>query len=120
MTLQECYAALGGDFEEVKSRLRSERLVEKFVLKFLADPSYDALVSSMDAQNYEEAFRAAHTIKGVAQNLSFTALYQSGSALSEALRNGFSPAAPDLARQVTEAYEKTAAAIRTYQEENGK
>ena len=31
--------------EEVKSRLRSERLVEKFALKFLADPSYDTLTA---------------------------------------------------------------------------
>lgn len=120
MTLQDCYAALGGDFEEVKSRLRSERLVEKFVLKFLADPSYASLTASMAAENYEEAFRAAHTIKGVAQNLSFTALYQSASALSEALRNGFSPSAPDLARQVADDYSQTVQAIETYQKENGK
>jgi len=118
MTLQECFTALGGDYEEVKRRLRSERLVEKFTLKFLADPSYGALTAAMDAQNYEEAFRAAHTIKGVAQNLSFTSLYQSSSALSEALRYGFSPSAVDLAKQVAEDYEKTIAAIRAYQEEN--
>ena len=120
MTLQECYAAMGGDYEEVKGRLRSGRLVEKFALKFLADPSYDALTASMAAQDYEEAFRAAHTIKGVAQNLSFTALYQSASALSEALRGGFSPEAPALAAQVDADYAKTAAAIRAYQEGIGK
>ena len=115
MTLQECYAAMGGDFEEVKSRLRSERLVEKFALKFLADPSYDTLTATMASQDYEEAFRAAHTIKGVAQNLSFTALYQSASALSEALRGGFTPEAPQLAQQVAADYAQTVEAIRTFQ-----
>ena len=43
MTLKECYAAMGGDYDEVIGRLRSERLVQKFVLKFLDDGSYDLL-----------------------------------------------------------------------------
>lgn len=116
MTLQECYTALGGDYEEAIGRLRSERLVQKFVLKFLADPSYDNLIKSMDAQQYDEAFRAAHTIKGVCQNLSFTKLYQSSSALSEALRSGFTPEAPALAEQVNADYRQTADAIRAFQE----
>jgi len=67
MTLQECYAAIGGDYEEVLGRLRSERLIQKFVLKFLNDPSYSLLVETMAARQYDEAFRAAHTIKGVCQ-----------------------------------------------------
>jgi len=116
MTLQECYAAMGGDFEEVKSRLRSERLVEKFALKFLADPSYDTLTATMASQDYEEAFRAAHTIKGVCQNLSFTMLGRSSSALSEALRGGYTPEADALAEQVKAEYQQTAQAIRAFQE----
>ena len=64
MTLQECYAAMGGDYEGVMGRLRSERMVQKFVLKFLADGSYDLLLSSAAAADWQEAFRAAHTIKG--------------------------------------------------------
>lgn len=116
MTLQECYAAIGGDYEEVLGRLRSERLIQKFVLKFLNDPSYSLLVETMAAQQYDEAFRAAHTIKGVCQNLAFTTLYQSSSALSEALRNSFTPEAPALARQVGADYQMTADAIRAYQE----
>ena len=70
MTLQECYAAMGGNYEDVIGRLRSERLVQKFVLKFLDDGSYSLLCQSLEEKNYEEAFRAAHTIKGVCQNLS--------------------------------------------------
>ena len=120
MTLQECYAALGGDYDEVIGRLRSERMVQKFVLRFLDDKSYELLCGAMESGNYEEAFRAAHTIKGVAQNLSFTALYQSASALSEALRGGFTPEAPALAARLDADYAKTVAAIRAYQEGCGK
>lgn len=120
MTLKECYDALGGDYEEAIGRLRSERLVQKFVLKFLNDGSYDLLNSSFEKEDWGEAFRAAHTIKGVAQNLSFTALYQSASALSEALRGGFTPEAPALAARLDADYAKTVAAIRAYQEGCGK
>lgn len=116
MTLQECYAAMGGDYAGVTSRLPTERMVQKFVLKFLNDGSYDLLVRSMEAEDYAEAFRAAHTIKGVCQNLSFTMLGRSSSALSEALRGGYTPEADALAEQVKAEYQQTAQAIRAFQE----
>ncbi|MDE7261875.1 MAG: Hpt domain-containing protein [Oscillospiraceae bacterium] len=119
MTLKECYAALEGDYESVMGRLPSEKFVQKFVLKFANDGSYDLLLRSMEAGNYDEAFRAAHTIKGVCQNLDFTRLYRSSSALSEALRNGLSPEAPALTEQVKADYQQTIEAIRAYRAANG-
>lgn len=119
MTLQECYAALGGDYAGVSSRLPTERMIQKFVLKFLNDGSYDLLLRSMEAEDCAEAFRAAHTIKGVCQNLGFTMLYQSSSQLSEALRNGFTPEAPALMEQVKANYRQTVEAIRAYQASAG-
>ena len=83
--------------------------MQKFVLKFLGDASYDTLLQSMEAGDYESAFRAAHTIKGVGQNLGFTHLYQSAGALSEALRGGCRP----------QDYRQTAGAIRAFQETSG-
>ena len=115
MTLPECYAALGGDYDDVFARLHSERLVQKFVLKFLDDGSYRLLLSALDAGNRAEAFRAAHTIKGMCQNLSFTALERSSSALTEALRGG-GDADPALVEAVRTDYERTAAAIRAFAE----
>ena len=119
MTLQECYTALGGDYDDALGRLRSEKLVNKFVLRFLDDKSYDLLCSSMEEKNYEEAFRAAHTIKGICSNLSFTVLGKSSSELSEALRYGYTPGADALAEQVKEEYLQTVAAIRAYQGASG-
>lgn len=114
MTLQDCYAALGGDYDEVVSRLRSERIIQKFVLKFLDDGSFDLLSGAMAAENREEAFRAAHTIKGVCQNLSFTALGESSHQLTEALRGEWRADAPALFETVKADYERTASAIRAY------
>ena len=86
MTIEECYQELGGNYAEVCTRLPSPRLVEKFVGKFLDDHSYETLVEQIAAGNRAEAFRAAHTMKGVCANLSFTRLFASASALTEALR----------------------------------
>lgn len=119
MTLQECYAALEGDYQGVLGRLTSERMVQKFVLKFLNDGSFDLLVRSMEEENYQEAFRAAHTIKGVCQNLSFTRLYEVSNRLNEALRNGPTPEAPGLVEAVKTEYEQTVAAIRAFKESAG-
>ena len=46
MDLKECYAAFDGDYEGVLSRLRSEKMVRKFALKFLKDTSYELLTRS--------------------------------------------------------------------------
>ena len=118
MTIQECYAALEGDYQEVLGRLYSEALVQKFLGKFLSDPSYQLLDSSMKTKNYEEAFRAAHTLKGVCQNLSFTRLYQSSHDITEALRTKNYEQAQQLLPSVEEDYTRTAAAIQAYQASN--
>ncbi len=116
MTLQECYESLGGDYKEVSSRLPSEKFIQKFVLKFLDDKTYELLTTSWQEENYEEAFRAAHTIKGMCQNLSFTVLQESSSQLTEALRNGMSPQAPELYGRVLEDYARTTGAIQVYKQ----
>lgn len=118
MTLKECYAALGGDYDEVMGRLRSERLVQKFVLKFLNDGSYGLLCQSLEAGNRAEAFRAAHTIKGVCGNLAFTCLLESSERLTEALRDGAppQPGEEEMVRQVKEDYQRAYRAIQAFQE----
>ncbi len=111
MTLKECYTALGGDLDDVLARLRSERMVQKFVLKFPEDGSFDLLCDSFAQGNWEDAFRASHTIKGMCQNLSFTALGQSSHDLTEALRGGKKPEADGLLVKVKEDYRRTVEAI---------
>lgn len=115
MTIRECYAALGGDYDDVIGRLRSERLVQKFVLKFPSDPSYDLLLRSLEEKNAAEAFRAAHTIKGACQNLGFTALANSSSALTERLRGGSLEGYEVYLPAVQQDYERTIEAIAEFQ-----
>lgn len=114
MTLQECYHAIGGDYMDVVARLMNDRIVQKFLLKFLDDGSYDTLVRSMEEEDYETAFRAAHTIKGVCQNLGITRLGESSSRLTEALRNGKSQGCEAFLEQVKEDYDQTVQVIREF------
>ena len=76
MTLQEFYDRIGGDYKATISRLPSEALIKKFVLKYPGDPSFNQLKDALAAQDWELAFRASHTLKGVAQNLGMDRLYK--------------------------------------------
>ena len=76
MTMQECYKAIVGNYEAVLGRLHSEALIQRFTLKFLEDQSYLQLKQTLENKNYEDAFRSAHTLKGVCHNLSFDRLYE--------------------------------------------
>lgn len=71
MDLKEFYAQIGGSFDAVLSRLCSESFVRKFVLRYKTDPTFEQLKAAVAVKDWESAFRAAHTLKGVAQNLDF-------------------------------------------------
>ncbi len=114
MTLQECYARLEGDYAAVSGRLPSEKFIQKYVLKFAEDKTMELLEESFRDGSFDEAFRAAHTIKGMCQNLSFTRLEKSSSDLTEALRGGKSPGAEELLLKVREDYALTADTIKEY------
>ena len=107
MTIQECYKAIGGNYEDVLRRLHNEALIQKFTLKFLEDQSYLLLKQSLKDKNYEDAFRSAHTLKRVRQNLSFDRLYEVSNELTELLRDrtGEQPGIQEAMEKVTEVYE---------------
>lgn len=116
MNIVDCYNEMGADYNDVLARMMKEERVKKFALRFLDDPSFELLKTSLDAKNYDEAFRAAHTIKGVSQNLSFTALYKSSHELCEALRGGKPLEDVSLYDDVVRDYEMTVAALKKVDE----
>ena len=69
MTLQECYVKIGGDYNDILHRFMNENMVRKFVLKFPQDNNMALFEESWAKKDYETAFRAMHTLKGVAVNL---------------------------------------------------
>lgn len=89
MTIRQCYEAFGGAYDEVLARLGGmERLITKLLHKYPDDTTCARLNQAMDEGDDEEAFHAAHTLKGVALNLGFSRLADVASTLTEALRPG--------------------------------
>lgn len=111
MTLDELYQRAGGSCAETLRRIPNEAMLLRFILKFRDDPTYRQLCDSIQAQDWETAFRAAHTLKGVAQNLGFDGLYRSSSALTEHLRGEKPLTEPALLDAVTADYQSLLADI---------
>ena len=86
MSLEIAYAAMGGDLETVRGRLLTDERIEKFAKIFLQDTSMQTLESALEAGDLPEAYRGAHTLKGVSRDLGFTPLFEAAAALSVALR----------------------------------
>ena len=99
MTIQECYAQMGADYNEVFRRLYNEAMIRKFVLLFPKDDSFHNL-------------EAAHTLKGVCQNLGFSNLYAPAVTLTETLRAGQLDGTAEQFAEVEKQYRITMAAIQ--------
>lgn len=86
MSLSEFYSSLGESFEEVLGRLGMESRIIKYLGLFIHDPSFNELKEAFANNDAKTAFRAAHTLKGVAANLGLNKLSASSSELTEDLR----------------------------------
>lgn len=113
MNVKQCYEQIGGNYDDVMSRLRTDDRIKRFLGKVAEDKSYELLLESLKTQNIEEAFRAAHTLKGICLNLSLTRLYGSACALTEVLRGKteYDAAFEPLVEKVKEDYAVTVAGI---------
>ena len=108
MTIQECYAQMGADYNEVFRRLYNEAMIRKFVRLFPKDDSFHNLEAALKEQNVKEAFRAAHTLK----NLGFSNLYAPAVTLTETLRAGQLEGTAEQFAEVEKQYRITMAAIQ--------
>ena len=112
--IQNAYNQIGADFDDVVRRLTNEALVVRFAGKFLQDGSFEQLREALRNDDVDGAFLASHTLKGIAQNMGFTNLFEPSNALTEELR----PKPADLTRAkelfapVEAEYGKTVEALR--------
>lgn len=97
MNLEKLYQEMGGDMADAVRRLGSASAVERFLRMFAGD--------------VQRAFRAAHTLKGLAANLGLVQLWQAASALTEALRGNDMQRASVLYPETAAAYRQACAAI---------
>ena len=114
MTLQECYEKMGGDYAEVLARLISQERIEKYMIKFLDDPTYQTLCEVKEAKDAQSVFLQIHTLKGVSQNLGFGNLYKVSHDMTEAVRGGVPLEDERLFEAVSAAYNETVAVIKEF------
>lgn len=88
MTVQECYLAMQEDYDTVIKRMLDDARVKKFLFMFLRDETFNNLGVALDEKRYEDAFREAHTLKGLCQNMAFTDFFVPVNNLTELLRHG--------------------------------
>ncbi len=87
MNLNDFFPLVGGDYKDITERLVSERLIYKYIGRFPADPCYQELLTALKNNDVKEAFRAAHTMKGICATLALGDLYKLSCELTELFRN---------------------------------
>lgn len=85
---EDILKSLNVNLEETMSRfLNKEDFYFRFLKQLPDDPNYDKLVQSMTEGNFEEAFKNAHTLRGLSLNLGLNNMGRVAGELTECLRH---------------------------------
>ena len=105
--IQEKLESAGVDLPGALERfLNNETLLLQFLKKFSQDTNYQLFREAMEQENFEEAFKAVHNLKGLCGNLSIMPLYEAVCVEVELLRKGDHEAAAEYAPNLVERYDK--------------
>ncbi|WP_051204885.1 Hpt domain-containing protein [Butyrivibrio sp. VCD2006] len=105
----------GVNWSDVQERfMGNEDLVEKFMLKFLNDSSFNALTEGLAAKNAEEAFKGCHTLKGVTGNLALDGMRPDVLELTEILRAGSLDGSEELYQKIKKSYDALIGILKKY------
>lgn len=106
-TVQELLENNGFDVNGAMNRfLNNEALYKKCLKKLLDDPSYEQLKEAYENGNCNDAFKAAHTMKGAVSNLGVNRLYHLLQPMVEKLRVQDMNIADEM-KQLDEIYHET-------------
>jgi len=92
MTLEACYAQMGGDLGAALCVLESEARLRRYLSRFLDEPTARMLIAALEEERWEDVMRTAHTMKGLCRGLGLTRLYDACSTMTDALRESTPPA----------------------------
>ena len=104
-------ARFGGTAAEAAPRLGGADTTRRFLRLFPLDDSFLQLSEALGRGDVQTAFRAAHTLKGVAANLGLERLRALASDMTECLRRGEMPGAQALLAETETAYRRVLAAL---------
>lgn len=113
MNIQEFYDSINENYENVSSRMMgNQKLVEKFVRKFLDDPTYEQIKEAAAKPDYDELLRTTHTMKGIASNLEFTHLQQKSAKAVDMIRAGQQEEVLPVVDEIEKEYQKVVENIK--------
>jgi HPt (histidine-containing phosphotransfer) domain-containing protein len=72
--------------EGLKRVMNNKKLYIRLLTKFKTGTNIDELLAFIQAQDYEKAQIAAHTLKGLSGNLALTALYEQSIAIEALIK----------------------------------
>lgn len=79
----------GCDIDNAMERFMGDKELYETCLKVTAyDENFDALCSALEKEDVQEAFRKAHSLKGVIGNMGIEPMYSIVCVMVEALRKG--------------------------------
>lgn len=105
--LQEQLGQYGIDYADAMDRFDGNMaLYKRLALKYESDDYFVGLRAAMEVKDYDAAYKYAHSLKGVAGNLSFRKLYDQVAIVSDALKQGEMFAAQEHMPLLEEANEK--------------
>lgn len=114
--LKQELCSWGIDWPDVSARfMGNDDLVIKFMLKFADDQSMEELTAALANGDTENAFKAIHTLKGVAGNLGMSVIHDDVCALTEILRVGSLDGAKEKYDRIKIKYDELIEIIAKYQ-----
>ena len=97
--------------------LGNKALYTKLLVKFKEGTNLDGLMSALDAVDYENAQAAAHTIKGIAANLSLKELHLQAQEIEAQIKN--KAVSPEIIESIKVCFAETLASVDKVIEQNG-
>ena len=91
--------------------MNNEKMVEKYLNRFLSEQSYAELKEALQAGDAEKAARAAHTLKSVCGTLGFVKMQQQVIDEEALIKNGKMDEAVAKAPEIEEEYQRICALI---------
>ncbi len=112
--LELFYITIGSAAETVIERFwGNTEMTRRFILQFAEDGSFENLTAAPEENKTENAFRAAHTLKGICLNLGFDKLFEKASFVTELLRSGDTDSAKKIFHGLKAEYVRVFDAIST-------
>lgn len=87
MNVEALYIKTGGDYAGAIHLFQTDERIMKYLKIMQNDTNLDVVCKALPQNDYETAFCAAHTIKGLALNMHLTALANKAGTLTELLRS---------------------------------